>query len=85
MTQEAATSVVDTADHAGDKLLLTVEEAAQRLGIGRTVMYRLISTGTVESVTLGRLRRVPCECLDEFVWALRGSQARDNQAASSAA
>lgn len=55
------------------KLLLTVEEAAQRLGIGRTVMYRLVSSGAVESVTLGRIRRVPRECLTDFVAMLRGT------------
>jgi excisionase family DNA binding protein len=68
-----------------EKLLLTVEEAAHRLGIGRTVMYRLVSSGAVESVTLGRLRRVPSECLDEFVTTLRGSQAPKRHAATSAA
>ena len=67
------------------KLLLTVEEAANRLGIGRTVMYRLVSSGAVESVTLGRLRRVPSECLDEFVAALRSGQARHSQMTGSAA
>jgi excisionase family DNA binding protein len=40
------------------KLLLTVEEAADQLGIGRTLMYALIRTGEVESVQIGRLRRV---------------------------
>jgi excisionase family DNA binding protein len=39
-------------------LLLTVEEAARRLGIGRTVCYRLISGGELESVTVGRLRKI---------------------------
>lgn len=66
------------------KLLLTVEEAANKLGIGRTVMYRLVSSGAVESVTLGRLRRVPSECLDEFVTALRRGRARDTQMTRSA-
>jgi excisionase family DNA binding protein len=70
---------------ADGKLLLTVEEAAHRLGIGRTVMYRLVSTGAVESVTLGRLRRVPSECLDEFVSTLRESQARKRHAVASTA
>jgi excisionase family DNA binding protein len=40
-------------------VLLTVEEAARRLNIGRTTMYALVSSGAVESVTIGRLRRVP--------------------------
>jgi excisionase family DNA binding protein len=54
-------------------VLLTVEEAARRLNIGRTTMYSLVSTGAIESVTIGRLRRVPAECLDIFVATLRSS------------
>ncbi len=49
------------------RLLLTVEEAAERLGIGRTRMWSLVSSGGVRSVMIGRLRRVPAECLSEFV------------------
>lgn len=55
----------------GVRLLLRVEEAAERLGIGRSLMYHLIVTGAVESVPVGRLRRIPCEALDEYVDRLR--------------
>jgi excisionase family DNA binding protein len=79
------TATTDSTAPPDGKLLLTVEEAAHRLGIGRTVMYRLVSSGAVESVTLGRLRRVPSECLDEFVSSLRKSQARDTRIAGSVA
>ena len=51
--------------------LLRIEEAARELGIGRTLMYRLVLAGEVESVPLGRLRRIPSECLDEYVQRLR--------------
>ncbi|MGH3220327.1 MAG: helix-turn-helix domain-containing protein [Streptosporangiaceae bacterium] len=54
-------------------LLLTVEEAAQRLSIGRTTMYSLVSTGAIKSVTIGRLRRIPSDCLEEYVLSLRAS------------
>ncbi len=47
-------------------VLLTVEEAARRLNIGRTTMYSLVSARVIESVTIGRLRRVPAECLDNL-------------------
>ncbi|MEU4390592.1 helix-turn-helix domain-containing protein [Kribbella sp. NPDC023855] len=50
-----------------NKLLLTVEEAAKRLGIGRTTCYGLVMSGEIESVPVGRLRRVPVECLDDYV------------------
>jgi hypothetical protein len=38
-------------------------------------MYALISSGDVETVTIGRRRLVPPECLDDYVKTLRsGSQ-----------
>ncbi len=52
-------------------LLLRVEEAARRLGIGRPSMYRLITDGEVESVRTGGLRRIPVPCLEEYVDRLR--------------
>jgi excisionase family DNA binding protein len=62
---------MDTSATADAPVLLTVEEAAERLRISRTSMYRLVSTGEVETVTVGRLRRVPAECLIEYVARLR--------------
>jgi excisionase family DNA binding protein len=62
-------------------VLLTVEEAARRLNIGRTTMYSLVSAGAVETVTIGRLRRVPAECLDNFVATLRSSGQPETAAA----
>ncbi len=52
-------------------LVLTIEQAARRLGIGRTLMYALVTSGEIESVTIGRLRRVPAECVTEYVNRLR--------------
>jgi excisionase family DNA binding protein len=52
-------------------MVLTVEEAAERLGIGRTTMYALVKGGDVESIAIGRLRRIPLDALDEFVERLR--------------
>ncbi|HEX2318947.1 MAG TPA: helix-turn-helix domain-containing protein [Streptosporangiaceae bacterium] len=57
-----------------DGVLLTVEEAARRLRFGRTFVYRLISSGELESVKVGRLRRVPAECLAEYVATLRAAR-----------
>lgn len=56
---------------SADKLLLRIEEAAKRLGIGRSLMYRLVLSGQVQSVPLGRLRRIPAEALEEYVERLR--------------
>ena len=53
------------------RLLLTVEEAAERLGIGRTLMYSLVASSQVESVRIGRLRRIPDDALQDFILRLR--------------
>ncbi|MFI8305498.1 excisionase family DNA-binding protein [Streptomyces sp. NPDC085927] len=51
--------------------LLTVEEAARRLRIGRTLCFRLVGSGELESVAVGRLRRVPPAALHDYVTRLR--------------
>lgn len=56
-------------------LLLTVEEAARRLGIGRTTCFGLVASGELESVKVGSLRRVPADALGAYVAGLRGSSA----------
>ncbi|WP_432980976.1 helix-turn-helix domain-containing protein [Dactylosporangium sp. CA-233914] len=58
---------------ADKRVVLTIEEAAQWLGIGRTTMYALVTSGEVRSVTIGRLRRVPVQCLEEYVQSLLAS------------
>ena len=52
-------------------VLLTVEEAARRLRIGRTTCYALIRSGELESVPVGRLRRVPSDAPAAYVARLR--------------
>jgi excisionase family DNA binding protein len=56
------------------KLLLTVDEAAQRLGIGRSHAYVYIQRGIIPSVKLGRSRRVPAKELELFVERLNSEQ-----------
>jgi excisionase family DNA binding protein len=56
------------------RVMLTPEQAAESLGIGRTTMYALIKTGDVESVKIGRLRRVPQDALEAFTHDLIAQQ-----------
>ncbi|GAA3621330.1 hypothetical protein GCM10022267_04390 [Lentzea roselyniae] len=56
-----------------EHIVLTVEQAAKRLNIGRTLMYELVTTGVVESVHIGRLRRVPLQALTNYVNKLMAS------------
>ncbi len=63
-----------------ERIVLTVEEAAERLGVGRTLLYALVRSGDIESIAIGRLRRIPLDALDEFVRRLR-AVARDHDTA----
>ena len=58
-----------------DKLLLTAEEAAAALGIGRTKLYELLRAGVIEWVRIDGCRRVPREAVEEFVRRLRSKEA----------
>ena len=73
--------VIDLTVRADYRLLLTVEEAADRLGIGRSLMYELISGGKIASIHVGRLRRVPLESLTDFVAAMRQESRQPDPAA----
>jgi excisionase family DNA binding protein len=59
--------VVDVTLRTSDRMLLTVEEAAERLGIGRSTMYALITSGEIDSIHVGRLRRVTPAALSSFI------------------
>jgi excisionase family DNA binding protein len=54
--------------------LLTPEEAARRLRIGRTFIYSLLREGAIPSVKIGRVRRVRVRDLDEYVRTLLDEQ-----------
>jgi excisionase family DNA binding protein len=54
------------------KKLLTVEEAAQVLSLGRTFFYNLLRCNEIASVKIGRCRRVPFEALEAYVAAQVG-------------
>ncbi|GAB2939405.1 excisionase family DNA-binding protein [Streptomyces heilongjiangensis] len=72
MTTLAAVEASDDVAGADSApVLLTVEEAARRLRIGRTTCFRLVLSGEIESVTVGRLRRIPVDALTAYVAKLR--------------
>ncbi|WP_322756370.1 helix-turn-helix domain-containing protein [Frankia sp. Cas3] len=54
------------------KLLLTPTEAAELLGVSRTTVYELLNAGQIESVRIGRARRIPRVVLVAYVDRLRG-------------
>ncbi|KIQ62849.1 excisionase [Kitasatospora griseola] len=69
LPEQSLLALVANCDAAADptRVALTVEEAARRLGVGRTTMYGLVSSGEVSSVMIGRLRRIPAQALSDYI------------------
>lgn len=65
-------------------VLLTVEDAAQALALGRTKVYELVESGALRSVKIGRSRRIPVQALGEFVDAIHSGESRPGLSTESA-
>ncbi len=61
-----------------DRILLTPEAAASRLSCGRSTIYDLMAEGRLESIRIGRSRRIPVSALERFIEAQR--EMRDGEA-----
>lgn len=57
-----------------ERRLYTVKEAVEQLSLGVTKTYELMARGQLESVTIGKARRIPAEALDAFIRKLRAEQ-----------
>ncbi|MFL6126021.1 helix-turn-helix domain-containing protein [Actinophytocola sp.] len=66
LVEQTATPPMPPTQPASERILLTVEEAAERLGIGRTFAWRLVRTGELKSVQIGRLRRVHVDAVRDY-------------------
>jgi excisionase family DNA binding protein len=55
--------------------LLTVEETAELLHVGRDNVYYLIRTGQLSSIKIGKLRRIPRVRIAELVARLESESA----------
>jgi len=56
------------------RLLLTTAQAAERLGLSRATIQRLLASGELASVHVGRAHRIPVTDLERFVERLRNGQ-----------
>lgn len=50
-----------------EKVLLTPEETAETLSIGRTKVYELLARGLLRSVQIGKSRRIPVAAINDLV------------------
>jgi excisionase family DNA binding protein len=51
------------------KRLLSADELARELGVGRTTAYSLLWSGAIPSMKVGRLRKVRREDVEQFIQA----------------
>ncbi len=54
-------------DLSADKLLVSVEEAAQLLSINRCTVYDMLGRGDLPSVKIGRRRLISRQSLVDFI------------------
>ena len=56
-----------TISFASTRLAYNIDESAELLGCSRAHIFRLMESGALRSVKLGRLRRIPAEALAELL------------------
>jgi excisionase family DNA binding protein len=49
------------------KLLLSVDEAAILMSLGRSIVYDLVMRQQIASIKVGRMRRIPVSSLRDYV------------------
>jgi excisionase family DNA binding protein len=54
-----------------ERILLSIVEAAEIVGVGRTTMYAYIGAGELEVTHVGRLAKIHREALEDFIRRLR--------------
>lgn len=59
-----------------ESLLLTPEQAAEALNVSRSAIFKLLASGELDSLKIGRARRIRSGALQEFVERL--SSERDS-------
>jgi excisionase family DNA binding protein len=53
------------------RLVYTITEGAAALRVSRTKLYELMAAGEIESVHIGRSRKIPADALSAYLDALR--------------
>ena len=60
-----------------DRRLLRIEDAAQRLSVGRSTIYAMVAAGQIPSLKLARSLRIPADALDRWLAEETKRQAED--------
>jgi excisionase family DNA binding protein len=62
-----------------EPLLYTIPEAATALRVSRTKLYELLDSGEIESIHIGRSRKIPAEALRTYIDRLRRARACEHR------
>ena len=57
--------------NSADRALLSVDEFANKVGLGRSKVYELISSKEIETLKIGKRRLIPVQAMDEWIAGLR--------------
>ncbi len=47
--------------------ILTVTDLTKMLNIGRNKAYKLVGDGTIRSIRIGNIHRIPKQCVIEYI------------------
>jgi excisionase family DNA binding protein len=64
---DALRAELATDPNAGPEHLLSIDEAAATLGIGRSTLYQELDAGRIRSLKVGRRRLVPSSAIAERI------------------
>jgi excisionase family DNA binding protein len=68
------TSQDTTPPRGTPRVMLTPEQAAAALCVGRTTIFALMKSGELRSLLIGRLRRIPLDEVEAYVSRLKTEQ-----------
>lgn len=51
----------------GNPLLLTINQVAAMLNLGRTKTYEIVRSGKIKSLKIGSRRLIPCEEVEKYI------------------
>lgn len=63
--------IATTIQSPTERLVYTAAEAAQALRIGRSKLYELLDAEEIESIHIGRSRKIPAAALHDYINRLR--------------
>jgi excisionase family DNA binding protein len=67
----------DTDQTTTPRVMLTPEQAADAIGVGRTTLFALIKSGDIDSVRIGHLRRIPADAIEAYAQRLITEQTHE--------